>query len=120
MSVPSVAARDVSLPREVWKLALPAILHSLLQTLVFVVDRIMLGHHGEASLAAMQIGGVIEWSLWSIFAAFEVGAVARIGRHVGAGDRASARKAAWISLSIALGIGVVVALATPLVLALLP
>jgi multidrug resistance protein, MATE family len=102
------------------KLALPAILHSLLQTLVFVVDRIMLGRHGEASLAAMQIGGALEWSLWSVFAAFEVGTVARVGRHVGANDRASARNAAWLSLGIALGVGVVVALATPVVLALLP
>jgi len=110
----------VSIAREVRKLALPAILHSLLQTLVFVVDRVMLGRHGEASLAAMQIGGVLEWSLWSVFAAFEVGTVARIGRHVGAGNRAAARKAAWISLGIAVGVGLVVSAATPLVLALLP
>ena len=37
--------------REVRSLAVPAIAHSLLQTLVFVVDRAMLGRHGEASLA---------------------------------------------------------------------
>jgi multidrug resistance protein, MATE family len=108
------------LSREVRKLALPAVLHSLLQTLVFVVDRIMLGRHGEASLAAMQIGGTLEWSLWSVFAAFEVGTVARVGRHVGANDRASARNAAWLSLALALALGVVVALSTPMVLALLP
>jgi multidrug resistance protein, MATE family len=102
------------------KLALPAILHSLLQTLVFVVDRIMLGRHGEASLAAMQIGGALEWSLWSVFAAFEVGTIARVGRHVGADDRASARNAAWLSLVIALVVGLVVALSTPLVLSMLP
>src|SRR5207253_997384 len=73
-----------SLPREVRTLAIPAIAHSLLQTLVFVVDRIMLGAHGEASLAAMQLGGALEWSVWSVFAAFEVGTIARVGRHVGA------------------------------------
>ena len=87
---------------------------------MFVVDRVMLGWHGAASLAAMQIGGALEWSIWSVFAAFEVGTIARVGRHVGSGDRASARRAAWLSLAMALGIGTVVALATPLILAALP
>lgn len=108
------------LAREVRRLAFPAILHSLLQTLVFVVDRVMLGRHGEASLAAMQIGGAVEWSIWSVFAAFEVGTIARVGRHVGAGDRPAARRVAWISLAIAVVVGVVLAAATPLVLAGLP
>ena len=108
------------LSAEVRKLALPAILHSLLQTSVFVVDRIMLGHHGESSLAAMQLGGALEWSIWSVFAAFEVGTIARVGRHVGAKDPESARRAAWISLVAAFGIGSLLALATPIVLTLLP
>ncbi len=110
----------MTLAQEVRRLAVPAILHSLLQTLVFVVDRIMLGMHGEASLAAMQLGGALEWSLWSVFAAFEVGTIARVGFHVGAKQPAMARRAAWLSLGMAIAIGGVVALATPLVLAILP
>jgi putative MATE family efflux protein len=110
----------VTLAREVRRLAVPAILHSLLQTLVFVVDRIMLGMHGETSLAAMQLGGALEWSLWSVFAAFEVGTIARVGRHVGARDPAMARRAAWLSQAMAISIGGVVAVATPIVLAILP
>jgi multidrug resistance protein, MATE family len=106
--------------REVRRLAIPAILHSLLQTLVFVVDRVMLGKHGDASLAAMQIGGALEWSVWSVFAAFEVGTIARVGRHVGAGDPAAARRAAWLSLAMASALGSALALATPLVLRALP
>jgi putative MATE family efflux protein len=98
----------------------PAILHSLLQTLVFVVDRVMLGRHGEASLAAMQLGGTLEWSIWSVFAAFEVGAIARVGRHVGARDFGAARRAAWISLGVAAGIGTLLALLSPVALAFLP
>lgn len=109
-----------ALAREVRRLALPAILHSLLQTLVFVVDRVMLGRHGEASLAAMQLGSTLEWSIWSVFAAFEVGTIARVGRHVGAGNHGSARRAAWISLGLATAIGTALAFATPLVLWLLP
>jgi len=119
--VPSTPPREeTSLASEVRRLALPAILHSLLQTLVFVVDRVMLGRHGEASLAAMQLGGAIEWSIWSVFAAFEVGTIARVGRHVGARDAAAARRAAWVSVAMALGMGAVLAIATPLVLAALP
>ena len=109
-----------ALSSEVRRLALPAILHSLLQTLVFVVDRIMLGRHGEASLAAMQLGGAIEWSTWSVFAAFEVGTIARVGRHVGARDPDSARLAARISLALAAAVGTVLALASPWLLDLLP
>ncbi|MEA2752354.1 MAG: hypothetical protein QOI41_6497 [Myxococcales bacterium] len=105
---------------EVRRLALPAILHSLLQTLVFVVDRIMLGRHGEASLAAMQLGGAIEWSIWSVFAAFEVGTIARVGRHVGAKDPDAARRAALLSLGMAAGVGTALAVASPWLLDLLP
>jgi len=105
---------------EVRRLALPAILHSLLQTLVFVVDRVMLGRHGEASLAAMQLGGAIEWSIWSVFAAFEVGTIARVGRHVGARRPEAARRAAVLSFAMAAGIGSALALATPLLLEALP
>lgn len=111
---------DRSLAHEVRRLALPAILHSLLQTLVFVVDRVMLGQHDGASLAAMQIGGAVEWSIWSIFASFEVGTIARVGRHVGAGAAAEARRAAWISLGMAAAMGSALALLSPLGLRALP
>lgn len=107
---------DRGLSREVRRLAVPAIAASLLQTLVFVVDRIMLGHHSEASLAAMQIAGPLEWSVWSVFSAFTVGTVARVGRHVGAGDCVAAGRAARASVLYALAFGLLVTLVTPVVL----
>src|SRR3984957_6312426 len=91
------------LAREVRRIALPAIGSSLLQTMVFVVDRAMLGHHAESSLAAMQVAGPLEWSLWSVFMAFEVGTIARVGRHVGAKDRVRARRGAPPLLRFARG-----------------
>jgi putative MATE family efflux protein len=106
-----------SLAQQVRRLALPAIAQSLLQTLVFVVDRAMLGQYGEDSLAAMQIAGPLEWSLWSVFSAFTVGTVARVGLHVGAGARTSARRAAWASLAFAVGGGLLVTAAAPLIVA---
>ena len=80
----------------------------------------MLGRHGETSLAAMQLGGALEWSIWSVFAAFEVGTIARVGRHVGARDPDAAGLAARISLVAAFAMGCVLALASPLLLELLP
>lgn len=104
--------------REVRGLAGPAIAASLLQTLVFVVDRVMLGRHGHASLAGMQIAGPLEWSIFSVVSAFEVGALARVGLHVGAGRLGAARRAAVVSIVVAFVMGVLLAIATPLVLAL--
>jgi putative MATE family efflux protein len=108
-----------ALAREVRKLAVPVILNTLLQTMVFVVDRAMLGHHGETSLAGMQVAGPIEWSLWSVFMAFEVGTIARIGWHVGAKDRPRARRVALLSFAIAVVAGLVVALLSPLLMPVL-
>jgi multidrug resistance protein, MATE family len=107
------------LGREVRGLAVPAILSSLLVTLVLIVDRAMLGHHGEASLAAMQIAGPIEWSVWGVFSAFQVGTIARVGRHVGAGDLTLARRATKVSVAMAALAGFAVAVSTPMVLWLL-
>jgi putative MATE family efflux protein len=108
------------LTREVRALALPAIAHSLLQTLVFIVDRAMLGHHDASSLAGMQIAGPVEWSVWSIFLAFEVGTVATIGRFVGQNDRAAARSTLVVSLAYATIAGLAVAALSPLILAAVP
>lgn len=104
-----------TLAHEVRRLALPAIAQSMLQTLVFVVDRAMLGQHGEASLAAMQIAGPLEWSIWSVFSAFTVGTMARVGLHVGAKEPALARRATWASLAYAVGAGLLVAAAAPVI-----
>jgi len=104
--------------REVRALAGPAIVGSLLQTLVFVVDRVMLGQHDHASLAGMQIAGPLEWSIFSVVSAFEVGALARVGLHVGAGRLRAARRVTAVSVAIAFVMGVLLALATPLVLAM--
>ncbi len=80
----------------------------------------MLGHHDSASLAAMQIAGPIEWSVWSIFLAFEVGTVAVIGRLIGEEDRASARSALIASLGYAAIAGAIVAVLAPFILFALP
>jgi len=112
----SDASGSASLGREVRRLALPAILNSLLLTLVIVVDRVMLGHHAESSLAAMQIAGPVEWTAWSLFTAFQVGTLARVGRFVGRGDLPRATLTTRVSLGLAVVIGLGVAALSPWIL----
>ncbi len=94
--------------RIVVRLALPAIANSLLQTAVFLVDRIMLGHHSRAALAAMQSAGPVVWTTYSLFGAFTVGTLAVVGRSMGANQPADATSAARGSLLIAVALGTIV------------
>lgn len=98
---------------EVRRVAGPAILQSFAATLVFAVDRAMLGHAGRDALASMQLAGPLEWSIISIFSAFEVAAVARVGAHVGAENDRAARQASRLAVLVALVAGALVAVATP-------
>lgn len=92
------------------RLALPAVAQSLLQTMVFVVDRVMLGRHSASALASMQVVGTLVWSLQSIFAAFSVGTVAVVGRCVGARDAEGATSALRGSVIIAAAVGAAIGL----------
>lgn len=110
-ALPESSPRDWG--AEVRRVAGPAILQSFAATLVFAVDRAMLGHAGREALASMQLAGPLEWSIISIFSAFEVAAVARVGAHIGAGNGPAARQASRLAVVVALAAGVVVAAATP-------
>ncbi len=110
--------------RAVVRLAAPAIAQSLLHTLVFLIDRAMLGRHGAESLASMQISNPIVWSTYSILSALSVGTVALVGRAVGAGDRALATSAARASVLFATVAGIAAAalglLLLPAIMAMFP
>lgn len=110
----------MTLAREIRRLAWPAIAASLLQTAVFLADRVMLGRSSRVDLAAMHIAGNLEWSVFMVMSAFTVGTLARSGMARGARDAAAARRTAVVSLRIATALGLALAvLAWPL-LALLP
>lgn len=101
--------REMSLA--VWRLAWPAIGHMLLLTMVFAVDRLVLGRTDTTALASLQISTVVVWTLTTIFTAFSTGTLAVAGRAFGAGDRSTAARAVAVSLGLSLVMGAVVAVA---------
>lgn len=99
------SASTVVNAKAVFALAAPAVANSLLQTLVFVVDRAVLGHYDATAIAAMQTAGPLSWTILSLFGSFSVGTLALVGRAIGAQDRAAATRVLRASIVIALVLG---------------
>ncbi len=66
------------------RLAVPAMLHGLVVTVVFFTDRLILGQYSDTAIGSMGISGPVLWSVFSVFGAFTPGIVATVGRAVGA------------------------------------
>lgn len=108
------APARASIAAEVWRLAWPAILHMLLLSLAFIVSRVIVGRHSTEALAALQLGSVVVWTMYSLLTAASAGTLAVVARSVGAGDRAGARAAACGAIGFAAAVGAVVAVASGL------
>lgn len=96
--------------RELLRLAWPAVLTSLLQTLVFLVDRVVLARYSQDALASMQVQGPLLWSLFGVFGGLLVGTVPLVARATGQGDQARARAVARTSVFVALFVAIAIAL----------
>jgi putative MATE family efflux protein len=100
--------RAPGLAREVAGLAWPAVVAGLLGTVVLFTDRLLLARHSDAALGSMQVSGPLIWSVHAVFGALQTGAVALIGRAVGAGDLPRARAALKAALGASAAIGAAV------------
>jgi len=96
--------------RGVWFLAWPAILTFGLESLVGLVDTLMVGRLGAASLAGVGLGAQILHASHVVVIAVGSGTLALVARHVGARRRGEAEGVLVQSLysALALGLGVAV------------
>ncbi|HDH45283.1 MAG TPA: MATE family efflux transporter, partial [Thermococcus sp.] len=74
------------LRRRLWALAWPAILANIGQTLVNIVDMIMVGQLGSLAIASVGLGGQFSWFLMPLMFAISTGTLALVARFVGARD----------------------------------
>ncbi len=96
--------------RRLWKLAWPAIMGNISQTLLNLVDMIMVGHLGALAIAAVGLGGQVSWFMMPIMAAVATGTLALVARFVGARDQENAALVLEQSLYLAFLLGIPVML----------
>jgi putative MATE family efflux protein len=113
---PTLATRRsrFALAQAIWSLAWPAIVTFGLESLVGLVDMIMVGRLGPAALAGVGVGTQIFHAVSVVMIAVGTGTVALVARHFGAGERAAAENAllqslyAGVVLSVAVTVPVLV------------
>jgi len=72
--------------REIWALAWPAILTLISQTVMWTVDAAMVGHVGKVELAAVGLGGILIWTLYSAFVGLTTSVNTFVAQACGAGQ----------------------------------
>lgn len=96
--------------QRLWKLAWPAIMGNISQTLLNLVDMVMVGQLGALALAAVGLGGQVSWFMMPIMAAVATGTLALVARFVGAKDEENATLALEQSLYLSFLLGIPVML----------
>lgn len=76
--------------RRTVRLALPAVAESLLNSLVLLVDALMVAQVGDAALAAVGLAGVVLWRSRSLAAVLQIGLSAVVARRWGEGNERAA------------------------------
>ena len=99
---------DRSIFRKVLYLALPVIVGNLSRVLMNVVDVAMVGRLGVNALAAVGMGGVLIWTVFSVGIAFRTSVQTITARRYGERRWADCGQALNNGLIFAVGIGAVV------------
>jgi putative MATE family efflux protein len=120
-AIPNTATRR-DIMRIVWSLAWPAIMSFGLESLVGLIDTLMVGRLGATAVAGVGVGTQILNAVSVMNMALAVGTVALVARHIGADERATAeavvQQSLYVALAMGLAIAVPVALWAPQVVAI--
>lgn len=98
--------REDRVAQTVWRLALPTMAASVVQTLNSFLDRIFVGRLGPEALAAVGVGSQMLFLTMALAMAVSTGATAIVARMAGANDQASLRAAARQALGLAFALGI--------------
>jgi putative MATE family efflux protein len=87
-----------NLNRQLFQLAWPSLIESILQTMLGFVDLVMVGKLGADAIAGVGLGGRLMMLLQVLFTGLSVGNTALVARAVGAKDKPDAERIAKQSL----------------------
>ncbi|CAB49288.1 MATE family efflux transporter [Pyrococcus abyssi] len=96
--------------KKLWTLAWPAIMGNISQTLLNLVDTMIVGHVSSVALGAVGLGGQVSWFMFPIMMAISTGTLALVARRVGEKNFEEASRIAEQSMYIAFIIGIPVML----------
>lgn len=109
ISTISATASRIDMMRIIWSLAWPAIMTFGLESLVGLVDTLMVGRLGATAVAGVGVGTQILNAVSVMNMALATGTVALVARHVGANERHIAEAVVQQSLYVALAMALIVA-----------
>lgn len=105
----TAATSRIDLMRIIWTLSWPAIMTFGLESLVGLIDALMVGRLGADAVAGVGIGTQLLNGVSVMNMALSTGTVALVARCIGANQRAQAEAALVQSLYLALALGIAVA-----------
>lgn len=96
---------ESDLPRTVLGLAWPSVLEMTFFGLGGIINTILVGRLGASSLAAVGLGQQVEFIPQVVFTAVNVGTMALVSRHIGAGEAQEANHTAGQAAILAVIVG---------------
>lgn len=97
--------KENKLRNEIIRLALPATVENIFQTLVGFVDTLLIAQLGLVEVTAVGLANTILNVYLAVYMALGVGATALIARSIGAGDRESVTFHVRQALVLSVGVG---------------
>ena len=102
----------LNLNRQLLRLAGPALVENILQTMLMVFDMIFIGQLGKDAIAGIGLGFQLTFFLQVAFMGLSVGNTALVARAIGAGDKREAERIAKQSLSLTVVLSVILGVIT--------